>query len=72
MVLRMAMTHMSLGTLQGAAALTAFVAGVSLVSGQLAGDWTRVSTQLDTSLTYITTTDWHWDSVPHSVLGLSE
>ena len=35
---------MSLGTLQSAAASEALVAGVSLVSILLAGDWARVST----------------------------
>ena len=44
-VLSMAKTHMSLGTVCGAAT---FVAGVSLLSILLAGDWARVSTQLDT------------------------
>ena len=39
----MAMTHMCLGTLQGTAASTALVAGVSLVSSLLASDWARVS-----------------------------
>ena len=42
-VLCVAKAHMSPGSLWGAAASTALVAGVSLVSILQAGDWTRVS-----------------------------
>ena len=41
----MAMTHRSLGTLQGAATSATLVAGVSLVSILQTGDWARLSTQ---------------------------
>ena len=41
-ILSMAMTHISLGTLQGATASAALVTGVSLVSSLLAGDSARV------------------------------
>ena len=41
-----------------------FVAGVSLVSILQVGDWASVSTPaMYYSSTYITTTDWHQDSV---------
>ena len=56
-----ATTHMSLGSLQGAAAV---VAGVSLVSILQEDDWVRVSTPVrPLFFTYITTMDWHQDSV---------
>ena len=68
----MAKTHMSSGTLQGAAASAALLAGVSFVFILLAGDWTRVSTTARHYYsTYITATDWHQDPVQHAVLGLS-
>ena len=64
---------MSLGSLWGVAASAALVPGVSLVTILQAGDWTRVSTPARHYFsTYITTTDWHQDSVQHAVLGLSE
>ena len=72
-VLCVANAHMSLGSLQWVAASTALEAGVSLVSILQAGDWTRVSTPARHYFsTYITTTDWHQDSVQCAVLGLSE
>ena len=62
--------HMSLGSLQGAAALAA---GVSQVSILQAGDSARVSTPARQNFsTYITTMDWHQDSVQSAVLDLSE
>ena len=65
--------YMSLGSLWGTAASAALAAGVSLVSILQAGDWARVSTPATHYFfTYITTTDWHQDSVQHAVLGLSE
>ena len=64
---------MSSGTLQGAVVSAALVAGVSLVSMLQAGDWAIVSTPARHYFsTYITTTDWHQDSLQHAVLGLSE
>ena len=64
---------MSLGLSGGVAASVALTAGVSLVSILQAGDWTRVSTPARHYFsTYITTTDWHQDSVQCAVLGLSE
>ena len=72
-VLCVAKAHMSLGSLWGAAASAALAAGVSLVTILQAGDWTRVSTLArHYSSTYITTMDWHQDSVQHVMLGLSE
>ena len=69
-VLCVAKAHMSPGSLQGAAALAA---GISLVSILQAAEWAKVST-LDRHYfpPYITTTDWHQDSVQHVVPGLSE
>ena len=65
--------HMSPGCLLGAAASAALVAGVSLVSILQAGDWARVSTLARHYFSpYITTMDWHQDSVQCAVLGLSE
>ena len=52
-VLSMAMTHMSLGSLQGAASSATLVAGVSLFPTLLASDWARVSLQLDTIFQHI-------------------
>ena len=55
------------------AASAALAVGVSPVTILQVGDWTRVSTPARHSFsTYITTTDWHKDSVQHAVLGLSE
>ena len=64
---------MSLGSLQGAAASAALVAGISVVSILQAGDWAKVSTQARHYFSpYITTMDWHQDSVQCAVLGISE
>ena len=64
---------MSLGSLQGIAASAALAAGVFLVSILQVGDWARVSTPARHYFSnYITTTDWHQDSVQCAVLGLSE
>ena len=64
---------MSLGSLWGVAASATLVAGVFLVSILWAADWTIVSTPgRHYSSTYITTMDWHQDSVQCAVLGLSE
>ena len=72
-VLGVARAHISLGSLQGVAASTALAAGVSLVTILQAGDWTRVSTPARHYFsTYITTMDWHQDSMQHAMLGLSE
>ena len=72
-VLCVAKAHTSPGSLQGAAASAALAAGVSLVSILQAGDWARVSTPARHCFSpYITTTDWHQDSVQHAVLDLSE
>ena len=58
---------------QGAAVSVALVAGISLVSILQAGDRARVSTPARHYFsTYITTMDWHQDSVQHAELGLSE
>ena len=59
-VLSMALHIYLLGTLNGAAASSALVAGVFLWSTLLVGDWARVSSPAGHYLsTYITTTDWH-------------
>ena len=72
-VLSVAKAHISLGSLQGVAASAVLVAGVSLVTILQAGDWTRVSTPTRHYFsTYITTTDWHQDSVQCAMLDLSE
>ena len=72
-VLSVAKAHMSLGSLQGVAASTALAAGVSLVTILQASDWTRVSTPARHYFsTYITTMDRNQDSMPHTLLGLSE
>ena len=64
---------MSPGSLWEAAASAALAAGVSLVSILQAGDWARVSTPARHYFApYITTTDWHQDSVQCAMLGLSE
>ena len=46
-VLSMAMTHESMGTLQGAVTSTTLVAGMSLVPTLLAGDWARVASPVE-------------------------
>ena len=72
-VLCVAKAHMSPGSLWGASASAALVAGVSLVSILQAGDWARVSKPGKHYFSpYITTTDRHQDSVQHAMLGLSE
>ena len=72
-VLGVAKAHMSLGSLWGVGASAALAAGVSLVTNLQAGDWTRVSMPARHYFsTYITTMDWHQDSVQCAVLGLSE
>ena len=64
---------MSLGSLWGVAASAALAAGVSVVIILQEGDWTRVSMPARHYLSsYVTTMDWHQDSVQHAVLGLSE
>ena len=56
-----------------AAASAALVAGICPVSILQLGDWARVSTLARHYFSpYITTTDWHEDSVQHAMLGLSE
>ena len=68
-VLCVAKVHMSSGTLWGSAALAA---GVFLVTILKAGEWAKVFTQAGHYFSsYISTTDWHQDSVQHAVLGLS-
>ena len=66
--------HICLPALSGGVAASAVLAaGIFLVTILEAGDWTRVSTPASHYFsTYITTTDWHQDSVQHAVLGLSE
>ena len=72
-VLCVAKAHMFPGYLWGAAASAALVAGVSLDSILQAGDWARVSTPARHCFSpYITTVDWHQDSVLCVVLGLRE
>ena len=72
-ILCVAKAHMSSGYLQQGAASAALAAGVSLVTILQAGDWTQVSTPARHYFsTYITTMDWHQDSVQSAVLGLSE
>ena len=64
---------MCLGSLWEAAASAASAAGVSLLSILQAGDCTKVSTPARHYFSpYITTTDWHQDSVQHAVLVISE
>ena len=54
----------------GVAAFAALAAGASLVSILQVGDWTRVSTPARHYFsTYITTTDWHQDSVQCAVVA---
>ena len=66
----MLLKHMPPGSLWGTAASGALVAGVSLVSIQQAGDWARISTLARYYYSpYITTMDWHQDSVQHAVAG---
>ena len=72
-VLCVAKLHMSPGSLHGAAASAAIVAGVSLVSTLQVGDWAKVSTPPRHYFsTYIITMDQHQNSVQHAVLDLSE
>ena len=72
-LLGIAKTHMFPGILQSAAVSTAMGSVVSLVSILQAGDWARVSAPPRHCFsTYMTTTDWHQDSVQHTVLDLSE
>ena len=72
-VLCVAKAHISPGPLWGAAASAALVAGVSLVSILQAEDLAGVSTLARHYFSpYITTMDWHQDSVQHAMLGLSE
>ena len=72
-VLGIAKAQTSLGSLQAAVVLVAFVAGVCLVSILQASDWARVSTSAKLYFsTYITATEWEQDSIQHAVMGLSE
>ena len=72
-VLCVAKAHMSPGSHWGAAASVALAAGISLVSILRAGDWARVPTLARHYFShYITTMNWHQDSVQHVILGLSE
>ena len=65
--------HMSLGTFRGAVVSAAYAAGISLVSILQAGNWARVSTPARHCFsTYVITTNWHQDSIQHTVQGLSE
>ena len=65
-----AKTHMSLGTLQGGAVSSAFVAGISLVSILQAGNFASISTTaIHYFSTYIITTDQHHDSIQQAALG---
>ena len=60
-----AKAHMSLGSLWGVAALAS---GDSLVTILQADNWARVSAPARHHFsTYITTMDWHQDSVQHTV-----
>ena len=69
----MLLRHICLWALLGVAASAALVAGLSLVTILQVGDWTRVSTPARYYFsTYITTMDWHQDTVLHAVLGLSQ
>ena len=57
----------------GVAVSAASAAGVSLMTILQAGDWAQVSKPARHYFsTYITTTDWHQDSVQCAVLGHSE
>ena len=57
----------------GTEASAALAAGVSLVLILQAGDWARVSTPATHYFSsYITTVDWHQDSVQLPALSLSE
>ena len=72
-VLCVAKAHMSLGCLWRAAAFAALAAGFFLVPILQTGDWANISTPARHYFSsYITTTDWHQDSVQHAVLALSE
>ena len=65
--------HISPGTLQAAIASAATAAIVSPESILQACDWARVPIPArHYFLIYITTTDWHQDSVQYIVLGPSE
>ena len=71
-VLSIVKIDMSLDTLQDAAASKTLVACVSLVFILQAGAWARVSSLARHNFsTYITTSDWHQDSMSCAVLGLS-
>ena len=64
---------MSPGSLWDPAASAALAVGIFLVSILQAGDWASMSTPVRHYFSvYITTTDWHQDSVQHGILGLSE
>ena len=69
----MLLKHICLqGLSGGVAASAALAAGVSLMTILQAGDWAQVSTPARHYFsTYITTTDWHQDSVQCVVWGLS-
>ena len=72
-VLCVAKAHMSLGFFLEAATSAALAAGISLVSILQTGDWARLSRPARLYFsTYITTVDWHQDSVQCALLGLSE
>ena len=72
-VLCVAKAHMSPGSLWGIASSAALAASVSMVTILQVGDWARVSTPARHYFsTYITTMDWHEDSVQCAMLGLSE
>ena len=70
----MLLRHICLWALSGGvAASAALAAGVSLVTILQAGDWTRVSIPARHYFsTYITTIDWHQDSMQCAMPGLSE
>ena len=70
----MLLKHVCLQTLSGGVTVSAaLAAGVSLVTILHVGDWARVSMPArHYCSTYITTTDWHQDSVQCAMLGLSE
>ena len=65
--------HICLWALSGGLLLLQPWGLVSLVTILQAGDWTRVSTPARHYFsTYITTTDWHQDSVQCAMLSFSE
>ena len=64
---------MSVGTIQDAAASAGLVVGVSMVSTLLAGDWATISSPSRHYFSaYLTTRDWHQDSVQYALLGHNE